>query len=114
MIAKQIEIGGRKRPVFFGFYAFKVFEDETGIKFSKMGESLEDMSIEVLVAFIYAGLVNGSKKENKEIDFEKEDVFNWLDDYLGSIEDIMTVFTSSIPSVISGEKKQIAPKSKTI
>lgn len=106
-----IELGGKKRPVSFGFYAFKVFEDETGISFTKMGESLENMNVDILTAFIYSGLCSGAKKSNQAIDFSRDDIYDWLDDFSGSIDSIVKVFTDSMPKSLTGKNVK-APSRK--
>ncbi len=82
----------KKRPVFFGFSAMAVFEEETDIKFSKIADALQDMSIQNTIAFVYAGLVGGAKKTKKEVDFSIDDVADWLDE----VEDLEKVFESFI------------------
>ena len=91
----------KKRPVFFGFSAMAVFEEETGIKFAKIGEVMQDMSIKNTIAFVYAGLVGGAKKNKIEIDFDSDDVANWLDE----VEDLEKVFMAYIEAMPKMEGK---------
>ena len=106
-----IQLGGKLRPVFFGFFAFKVFEDETGIPFSKMGESLQNMTVETLTAFIYAGLMSGYKRDKLQVDFVRDDIYDWLDEYDQGIDHLVTVFANSMPNAVAGKNVK-APKKK--
>lgn len=105
----SIKLGGQERPLHFGWYAFKVFEDETGLSFTQMAEIASNMKVDSLVSFIFAGICGGYHKSSQLIDFSKDDVFNWLDDYEGDITDVFTLLVSSLPNNM-GEQKQ--PKKK--
>lgn len=94
----------KNRPVFFGWVAIEKFESLTGIGISKMGEALNNMSASTMIDFCYAGLYAGAKKEKIEIDFDRDDVANWLDE-VEDIEKMIQAYLSSMPLVQKSERK---------
>ena len=91
------------RPVFFGWSAIEKFEEMTDIPFAEMGEALQNMKATVLIAFIYAGLYGGAKKTKTAIDFDREDVINWLDE-VDNLELVMKSYIDCMP--ISGSESK--------
>jgi len=93
----------KKRPVFFGFAAMAVFEEETGTQFSKIAETLQDMTIKNTIAFVYAGLVGGAKKIKEDIDFDIDDVADWLDG-VTDLEKVFQTFIEAMPMMDNTDK----------
>ena len=106
-----ITLGGKERPLHFGWYAFKIFEDEPGLSFTQMAEIANDMKVDSLISFIYAGISGGYHKSSIPIDFVKGDIFNWLDDYEGDITEVFELLLKSLPQNM-GEQKQPKKKSR--
>lgn len=107
-----IKIGGEDRPIHFGWFAFSVFEKETGISFTKMGDIAQDMKVDTLVSFIYAGLMGGANKTKVKPNFIKEDIFDWLDADDLNIEKIFEALTNSMPNQLGEVRRQTKTKVK--
>jgi len=75
----KIDIGGEKRPFKFGINAARIFCKETGKGLDAL-DKINQTDIESVINVIYAGLFQGAKMTNKEIDFDTWKVGEWLDD----------------------------------
>lgn len=73
----ECEIGGKLRPIKFGMGAWKIFTDTTGKQLDQMG----DINwIEFSGAIIYAGLMQAALVSGRSMDFNINQVYDWLDD----------------------------------
>lgn len=78
---QHFDIGGQKRLVKFGTNATAVFCDERGVSLSEFQSiTFQDIKPGELRDIIWSGLVAGAHKEDKDIDFNKWDVGEWIDD----------------------------------
>jgi len=73
----ECEIGGMLRPIKFGMGAWKIFTDTTGKQLDQMGEI---NWIEFSGAIIYAGLTQAALVSGRAMDFNINQVYDWLDD----------------------------------
>ncbi len=77
----EITIGGRKRPLRFGFNAIAEFCDEAGLSLSDLsGLDERRVKVSTVRALFYAGLKDGARKEKREVDFDLFDVGDWMED----------------------------------
>jgi hypothetical protein len=72
-----VQLGGKERLVKFGLGSTKVVCMEHGIKLSEMAQrfNLDDLFTEE----IYGGLVHALALEGKKPDFNRAQVFDWID-----------------------------------
>ena len=105
MKVKKIKFD-KLRPVYFGWNAIAVFEEETGIAFAEMGEAMSNFKAKDLIAFVYAGLVGGANKNKVEIDFSLNDVGDWLDE----VEDLEKIFEAYMQCMPMTENKKQGKK----
>jgi len=105
---KSIKLGGKLRPIHFGWYSFKIFEQETGIPFTKLRAALQEANVEILVVFVYSAICGGYNKLSKEVDFEKNDIYNWMDDYSGDINELFELLIASLPANLAQINKKKA------
>jgi len=70
-----IKIGGKKRPVHFGWNTLRTFCLATGRTLENLGELTFDESIEL----IRCGLEEGCRKSGEVLQADKTDVCDWLD-----------------------------------
>jgi len=102
----------KERPIYFGWVAIEKFESLTGITFSKMGDALQNMSASTMIDFCYAGLYGGAKKERIEVDFERDDVAEWLDE-VKDLSKMIEAFVACMPMAGNETKKKpITQKTK--
>lgn len=99
---KEIKIGGKLRPVKFGWNAYAIFGDITGISIDKMVDFAE-MKISDVMALIFAGLKEGARYKKQEFEHTIEDIGDWMDEDQSVIEDFMKAFTESQP----GQEKNL-------
>lgn len=78
---QHFKIGGKKRLVKFGTNATAVFCDEHDMSLNEYQSiTFKDIKPSEARDLIWSGLVAGAHKEKKEVDFDKWDVGEWMDD----------------------------------
>jgi hypothetical protein len=77
----EIEIGGKKRPVKYGWNALALLEERCKVKLLEMGglESLMGSAV-FLRDIIDVGLREGLRVTDSKPDFTLEDIADWLDE----------------------------------
>jgi len=101
-----VEVSSVKLPISFNMKAIAKFEKETGSQLfdllNRLGKSAFDSSI---IPLIWAGLEEGHRIDNKEMDFTREDVeamdLDILMLFIGAL-------TESVERMNPSEKKQLA------
>ncbi len=105
MESKQVEIGGEKRPFRMGIRASHMICQKYEIDLSEFDQFMNEVQskskIDAIVYLIYAGLYAGYKKDKRELDFDEEDVWVWVEDLLGEKDGLAEIF---------GEGNENAPK----
>jgi hypothetical protein len=85
-----VQLGGKERLIKFGLGSTKAVCEYHGIKLSEMGSrfNLDDLFLEE----IYGGLVHALALENKKPDYNRAQVFDWIDampqEYLQRVFDV--------------------------
>lgn len=100
---KEIDFGGEKRPVKYGWNALATFGEMTGTGLNDLGKFESDMNFSDVLALIYAGLKEGARAAKKEFTLTIEDVGDFLDSESDKIQEFLEVFTSQMPK--PGEAK---------
>lgn len=77
-MSDTLNIGGKDRPIKFGWSALKQFEKLTGKGLSALSD-VSALSLDDIEKLIYAGLITGAKAEGVEVDFKIDDLETWLD-----------------------------------
>jgi hypothetical protein len=105
------ELGGVERPVLFGFAALYQYEQRTGRNALKDFAAMQggEASITLLVDLLYSGLCAGSRSDGEKIDFEPQDVAEWIGGDFGIFEKVAKAFTEAFPPA-DGEKKKMPLK----
>jgi len=109
---QYIEIGGKERPVLFGFGGLYAYEQRTGRRaledFAKQAaagpEAPESFSIVFLVDLVYCGLLAGCRANRLVEDFSEYDVADWLGSDTGLIEKVLAIFSGSFPQTEAKKK----------
>jgi hypothetical protein len=96
MKPRHITFAGKSRPVYFGFNAIWQVEKDLGIPLAKVGEALQEASLEIIAQFLLISLKEGARKEGVEFDgMTITEVFDGIDDVgMEGIEEIITVIAS--------------------
>lgn len=110
-MTKYITIGGKQRPVHFGYGALMMFEDITGesaIEFFVKLSQGSSITISKAVELVRVGLVNGARVSGETLDVDAMTVADWMDaaqtDGVNVFEAIAKIFSDSLPTD-DGEKK---------
>lgn len=115
-MTQYIEIGGQKRPVRFGWAGLLEYEQQTGRKaladFNSLSGGLENVSITVIVDLVYYGLTSGHRKAGVNVDFEKDDVAEWIGQDRGIMEQVMEHFVKAFEGK-EGNAEAGKPKAAT-
>jgi len=105
---KQIEIGGKLRPVKFGINALADFNDGTNTTlewiFRIIAKPLS-MKFNEMRWLIFVGLKHGAKAENEVIDFDVEDIGNWLDKDFNKLNEYLDALWADLPHTNDSKKK---------
>ena len=111
----QIEIDGVKRGFKFGVWVLGELIKKEGLQIQSLHDSIESNPIEFYVNVMYYGALWNCSRSKTEPDFDKEDVFEWVDllGGLGSEEllKIQEVFSQSVSGDVP-KKKAVKAKAK--
>lgn len=100
-----VKIGGKKRPVRYGFWALAEFGEITGLKLHEMNRLDAEMSIKDAIVLTFVGLKDGARKADQEFNYELPDVADWLDEDENAFTNVLEVFNKMQPA-------EEAPKGK--
>jgi hypothetical protein len=92
----EIEIGGKHRPINFGIGALVLYCGEKGIPVARMDSAInmELMTLQDLTDLIYCALLAGYRRARLQVDFDKNDLLDWMDD-TAAFARAMEAFASS-------------------
>lgn len=97
-MVQSIFIGGKDRPILFGFGALYHFEKATGKKpfeeFNKLSGNAGDLSVVTMVELFMAGFRCAAP--GGVVNFSESDLAGWLSEP-GVIEKIQKLFVESMP-----------------
>jgi hypothetical protein len=135
-MVNYIKIGGKERPLAFGYAVAYAYESQTGGNYNELlfqvageidqvrlgaAEAKTDrdiidaasaMHIKPITDLVLFGLKYAHRKEGVEIDFEPEDVAEWLFTDQKAMQDCVTALFESLPKP-SGEIDTSAKKKMT-
>lgn len=106
---KKINIGGKQRPFKMGMNASYLICEELKIPIEKLGEAIgSENMVKNIIVIIWAGLYAGCKYDKIDVDFDRWDVGNWIDDLeQEKFAEIITSITGvNMASFPSGTKKK--------
>jgi hypothetical protein len=91
----EIEIGGEKRSVKFGFNTMALFGELTGYKVSQMQNLGSELTMKDVIRLMWCGLKEGARKAGKDFNASVEDVGDWIDESPDAISGMMNIYSSS-------------------
>lgn len=103
-MTKNVEIGGKLRPVKFGFAALMEFTEANGYTMADLDTLGESMKLKDALFLVWCGLKHGARVEKQAFKETIEEVADWLDDQPEAMENVLNVFSQSF-SPSEGEKK---------
>ena len=103
---KEIEFGGEKRPVKYGWNALAIFGELSGTGLNDLDKFEKDMNFSDVLHLIYAGLKEGARSADKKFLLTMDEIGDILDNDVDKIQEFMDVFTSQMPK----SKNQEAPQ----
>jgi hypothetical protein len=103
-MTKNVEIGGKLRPVKFGFAALMEFTEANGYTMADLDTLGESMKLKDALFLVWCGLKHGARVEKQAFEETIEEVADWLDDQPEAMENVLNVFAQSF-SPSEGEKK---------
>ncbi|GIV35387.1 MAG: hypothetical protein KatS3mg031_2993 [Chitinophagales bacterium] len=111
------ELGGKTRPVLFGFGAAYIFEQQTGKNALQMIDAFAkgEGNISDIVSMIFAGLLNGAEDDGLEVDFTAADVARWLSKAPTLVPVLLEQFAESFSAGAGdegGEQKKRSPRGR--
>ena len=99
----EINIGGRLRPIRFGFNALSDFCTLTGMKIGDLDKIGSGMDFSHIRALVFCGLKAGARRAGEKFTATLEDVGDWMDDNPESLVACFDEFVASQAPVV--EKK---------
>jgi hypothetical protein len=100
MLIKYIEYEGKKYPVRVGYYALRMFQEETGKTISELKqEDLKDYE-----TLLFYSMKQGHKKRGLEFTFKQEDMIDVLDECFFQFVEMIPLF---FPSGTQQEAKNL-------
>lgn len=103
-MVKHVEIGGKERPVKFGFAALMEFTEANGYTMADLDTLGDNMKLKDALFLVWCGLKHGARVEKQEYSFNLEDIADWLDEKPEAMEEVLNVFSSSFGA--SNEEKK--------
>jgi hypothetical protein len=118
-----IKIGGKERPITFGHAVAYGYEAQTGGNYNellfqvasemdKAGQAVNDndlariataVHVKPLTDLVFFGLKHAHRKEGIEVDFEAEDVADWVFGDQAAMQQCVNALFESLPKPEAGE-----------
>lgn len=139
-MVQWVKIGGKERPLAFGYSVAYAYESQTGGNYNELifkvagemeaaGQAMSDndlvrvataMHVKPLTDLVFFGLKYAHRREGIEIDFEAEDVAEWLFSDQNAMQSCVVALFDSLPrpsadgeSVPDAKKKTVARPGST-
>lgn len=97
-MTQYYQLGGKPRPIRFGYGAIMLYERATGKSILQVAQNMGsgEMQLTEIIELIYAGYLNGCRAERIQSAHTREDVCDWLDEMPQEmLEQITTQFANS-------------------
>jgi hypothetical protein len=100
---ERINIGGKERPIEFGWNGMRIFCREAKIPLAKIDRLGDDMTPDDVTILLYAGLRHGAEREKEKVEFTVDDVGEWINDDMTVIAKAMQIFQEQMPKLKNPE-----------
>lgn len=111
-MVKYVELGGKKRPVKFGFNALSEFGELTGRKMDELNRlNPSTFSLKDILLLCWCALKHGARLENQPFDASMEEVGDWFDDAPNAMPEMIGEYNKATSSDPKETKKKEVKKS---
>lgn len=95
----EIEIKGKKYPVYYGMAALSEFLKIQGIAMKDLSNLTDNLSLDAIINIVLVGMKHGHRRANANIEFafSHDDVADLIDEDFGIFEKCMYLFTEAMP-----------------
>lgn len=116
-MSKKVVIGGRERNFSFGLKCIGELVDHNDWGFSVLGQKMTSNPLVTTPLIIYYGAKNGAERNGETVDFELNDVYDWIDEIgLKSplLIDLINNFSNSLIGYLNDLKGEQPKKGKEV
>jgi serine kinase of HPr protein (carbohydrate metabolism regulator) len=92
---KEIQIGGKLRPINFGMSTLADFCEIKGVSLRNMEKAFADMSLKDSIILMHLALRAGAARMRLSEDITLQDVQDWIDDDISAFAAGMEAFSAS-------------------
>ena len=93
-----IKLGGKKRPVHFGFNSLRIFCNVTGRTLETLAN---DMKLDDTIELIHSGLTDGARLAKESYDVDKATLCDWLDADPDCYNKVLTLYAAALGNLFS-------------
>lgn len=111
----ELNLGDKKRGAKLGIGFLRYVTTEKKItldEFFKLLESPGTQALFILPELIFFSLAYNCKRAKKEIDFDLDDVFEWIDEDGGAKSDVLAFFVKSLHESLGTDLGKTEPQAK--
>jgi hypothetical protein len=109
----MIKLGGKQRPVRFGFAALYQYEETTGRKalqdFATLSIDPQNISVKTVTDIAFCGLSCGHQSLSQTVTFTEFDVADWVMGDEKALTKIFNLFEKSFPKAKEAKSDEAAP-----
>jgi len=91
----DLKIGEKTRGLYFGTAMLLQLEEERGITISELNQRMKERMVTTIVDIFYCAAVTYCKLNRIDVDFERDDIPQWIDQ-LGGFAEAMRVFNDAM------------------
>lgn len=91
----DLKIGEKTRGLYFGTAMLLQLEEERGITISDLNQRMKERMVSTIVDIFYCAAVTYCKLNRIDVDFERDDIPQWVDQ-LGGFAEAMRVFNDAM------------------
>lgn len=111
----ELDLGGKKRGAKLGIGFLKSVTDAKNITLDELFNMLKDSGSQALFfipELIFLSLAYNCKRKKEELDFDQDDVFDWIDEAGGVNSDIYKTFTEALTQSLGVDLGKEKPQKK--
>jgi len=105
----EINIGKQNRPVSFGLKMVAEIVSHENWGFTKLGEMMQNNILYTTPVIVYYCLKNGAESQDKAVDFNLSNVFDWVGEK-GLNDEELVLVVQKFGNSLSNYIQQLMPK----